>query len=72
MKEARELAGRIAAGPPLALKLAKRALHKGATSDLASALEFEGYLQGVCFGTEDFREGVTAFLEKREPNFTGK
>jgi 2-(1,2-epoxy-1,2-dihydrophenyl)acetyl-CoA isomerase len=72
MKEARDLAGKLAAGPPVALKLAKRAGYKGATSDLASALEFEGYLQGVCFGTEDFREGVSAFLEKREPNFTGK
>lgn len=72
MREAKALAARIAAGPPIALKLAKRALHRGATTDLAAALEFEGYLQGICLGTEDFKEGVASFLEKREPKFTGK
>lgn len=72
MPETRELAARIAAGPPIAMKLAKRALYRGATSDLASAHEFEGYMQGICFGTEDFKEGMAAFAEKREPEFKGR
>jgi len=72
MVTVRELAAKIAAGAPIAMKLAKRALYKGAISDLPSALEFEGYMQGICFRTEDFREGLAAFQEKREPKFNGK
>ncbi|MGH7333654.1 MAG: enoyl-CoA hydratase/isomerase family protein [Candidatus Rokuibacteriota bacterium] len=65
------LARRIAAGPPLAIRLAKRALYKNAEADLRSALEFETFAQNVCFETEDAREGIRAFIEKRAPVFRG-
>ncbi len=72
MPEAKELAAKIAAKPPLALQLAKRALYSGATTDLVSAIEYEARLVNVCVQTEDFAEAATAFLEKREPRFKGK
>jgi 2-(1,2-epoxy-1,2-dihydrophenyl)acetyl-CoA isomerase len=67
-----ELAAKIAAGPPLALKLTKRLLHHGAESDLASAYDLEGYLQGICLQSSDFHEGLAALAEKRAPRFTGR
>ncbi len=62
----------IASGPPLALRNAKHAVRKGAESDLDAALELEADLQSICLLSKDHREGVEAFLEKREPKFTGK
>jgi 2-(1,2-epoxy-1,2-dihydrophenyl)acetyl-CoA isomerase len=72
MPTVHELARKIAAGPPLAIRLAKRALYKSADGDLRSALEFETFAQNVCFETEDATEGVRAFVEKRAPVFRGR
>jgi 2-(1,2-epoxy-1,2-dihydrophenyl)acetyl-CoA isomerase len=72
MPATRELAGKIAAGPPLAIRLAKRALYHGEGVDLRSALEFETFAQNVCSETEDAREGIRAFVEKRPPSFQGR
>jgi 2-(1,2-epoxy-1,2-dihydrophenyl)acetyl-CoA isomerase len=66
------LAAKIAAGPPLAIGLARRALYHNQEVDLRAALEFEAFAQGVCSDTDDFREGVRAFLEKRQPRFVGR
>jgi len=71
MAAAHTLASKIAAGPPLAIRLAKRALYRNADGDLRSALEFETFAQNVCFETEDAREGIRAFMEKRPPIFRG-
>jgi 2-(1,2-epoxy-1,2-dihydrophenyl)acetyl-CoA isomerase len=71
MPTVRQLARKIALGPPIAIRLAKRALYRSQDSDLHSALEFETYAQNICSETEDAREGIRAFVEKRSPRFTG-
>ncbi len=73
MNESMELARRIANGPPIAMGLAKRAVYQGSvSSDLAAHLDFELSMNNLCFSTEDFKEGVASFLEKRPPKFQGK
>jgi 2-(1,2-epoxy-1,2-dihydrophenyl)acetyl-CoA isomerase len=67
----RALAEKIAAGPPLALRLDKRMLNRAATSDLAAALEVEAFSQGLAIASEDHQEGVAAFFDKRPPRFKG-
>jgi enoyl-CoA hydratase len=69
---ARDLAGRCAAQAPLALAATKRALADGADRPLAEALAAErGEFVGL-FSSEDAKEGITAFLEKRPPAWTGR
>jgi enoyl-CoA hydratase/carnithine racemase len=62
----------LAAGPPLALSMAKRELDNAATGSLAQALEVEALAQSVNVHTDDLREALTAFMERRPPNFTGR
>lgn len=72
MPAAQEMAAKIAAKAPLAMKLTKRVIYYGATNDVVPTMELEGYLQLELFRTEDFQEGVASFLEKRQPKFKGK
>jgi 2-(1,2-epoxy-1,2-dihydrophenyl)acetyl-CoA isomerase len=72
MATAGALARRIAAGPPVAIRLAKHSLYANADRDLKSALEGETAAQNICFDTEDAREGIRAFIDKREPVFRGR
>lgn len=71
MKTTQDLATKIAKGPSVAIELAKRAAHHGMVNDLVSQLYFENYAQNICFASQDFKEGVRAFKEKRQTNFTG-
>ena len=72
LEESHKLARKIAAGPPIAIALAKRAIYHNLDVDLRAALEFESFAQNVCRETEDSKEGVKAFIEKRPPVFRGK
>lgn len=67
-----EYARRFAKAPTKAIGLIKRGLNKAASSDLETALEYESYLQEIASLTDDHQEGLTAFLEKRPPNFRGR
>jgi 2-(1,2-epoxy-1,2-dihydrophenyl)acetyl-CoA isomerase len=71
-REARSVAARLAAGAPLAIALTKRALNSAWERDLDAALEYEAQLQDMAGRTKDHAEGLAAFVEKRQPRFTGK
>jgi 2-(1,2-epoxy-1,2-dihydrophenyl)acetyl-CoA isomerase len=69
---ARELAERLAAGATRAIGASKMLLNRAFESDLATALDEEATAQAGVSLTEDFREGVRAFVEKRDPKFLGR
>ena len=68
---ARELAEEIASNAPVAVRHAKQAANKALDVDLTSGLEYEADQFSLLFATEDAREGMGAFVEKREPEFKG-
>jgi enoyl-CoA hydratase/carnithine racemase len=65
-------AGRLAAGPPLALAMSKRLLNQSFATGLAEALDAEGMAQSVNTASEDTKEALRAFFQKREPTFRGR
>lgn len=71
MDTARELAGRIAINPSHSLRLTKRLIREGLTSGLDKVLELSAVFQAIAHKTDDHREAVAAFLEKRAPKFIG-
>src|SRR5204862_6824805 len=67
-----DLANKIAKNAPEVLRLAKESIYRSLSSDLETAFARESQVQLECFYSEDFLEGVTAFVEKRRPQFKGR
>jgi enoyl-CoA hydratase len=72
LKVARELAAEIAANGPLAVRHAKAATNQALDVDLVSGLGYEADQFALLFATEDAREGMGAFAERRKPEFKGR
>jgi len=72
LEEAKRLMKKILTKGPVAVRMAKKAIHEGLGMSLRGGLDLEAYGQKICFGTEDKDEGAKAFLEKRPAKFQGK
>ena len=72
MEKAKELAQKLMSKGLVAIGLAKLAIERGSELDLDSGLALEQSLFSLCFDTQDQKEGMKAFLEKRKPEFKGK
>ncbi|WP_153731767.1 enoyl-CoA hydratase/isomerase family protein [Sporosarcina obsidiansis] len=64
------LASTLAEGPALSMGLTKRLVNRTVLDEIGKTLELEGFAQGMCFESTDFKEGVDAFFEKRTPSFS--
>lgn len=72
MNAAKKLAAQIAANGAIAVSLCKRAINGGMEVDLKSGCALEAEIFGLCFSTEDQKEGMKAFIEKRPADFKGR
>ena len=72
LDEAKRVARAIAAKPPVATRLAKEAVDRSFESALSLGLEYERRSLALAFASEDAKEGLNAFLEKRKPEFKGR
>jgi len=70
--EARKLAAEVAGKAPLAVRMAKDAVGKAQDISLENGLDYESRLFSLLFSTEDQKEGMRAFVEKRKPNWRGQ
>jgi enoyl-CoA hydratase len=72
MEETKKVAAQIAGNGAVGVRLAKMVTDAGYNMDLEKACSLESYVFGISFATEDQKEGMTAFVEKRKPNFKGR
>ena len=72
METALEMAKKIASNAQIAVRYSKEAIDRGYQTDINSAIDIEANLFGLCFATEDQKEGMKAFLEKRKAEFKNK
>ena len=72
LEEAKRVARKIAAKAPVATRLAKEAVNRAYEGPLTLGLDYERRALYLAFASEDAREGLTAFLEKRKPDFRGR
>ncbi|MER7416072.1 crotonase/enoyl-CoA hydratase family protein [Micromonospora peucetia] len=72
LAEARRLADRVAANPPHAVRMAKKLLREAQHQSLDSILELSAAMQALAHQTRDHDEAVRAFLDRRDPHFTGE
>jgi 2-(1,2-epoxy-1,2-dihydrophenyl)acetyl-CoA isomerase len=71
-EEVYALAASISDGPDMALGLMKKLVNRSVLAEIDETLELEGFAQGMCFESDNFKEGVQAFFEKRKPIFNQK
>ena len=72
LSRAKEMADKIASRAPVAVSLSKTAVNVGLEAGLNAGLQLEAEVFGECFASQDQKEGMVAFLEKRKANFTGR
>lgn len=72
LAEAKDVAEKMAAKAPVSIGMTKKIMNNHINRDLKVLLEMEAQGQDLCFQSQDFKEGVSAFFEKRQPNFIGK
>ncbi len=72
LDEARKLANKIISNAPLAVVYSKAAINRGMQADIDTAMSIESDLFGLCFSTEDQKEGMQAFIDKRKAVFQNK
>lgn len=72
LDEAKTMAAKICKNAPIAVAQCKSAINRGLQMDIDNGIEYESEAFGMCFSTEDQKEGMNAFLEKREKNFRNR